>query len=527
MTRFLRCTIVLSWLLIVGSAIGQNDDPVATREIEPLLVASSERHIWFVAQDNSEPPEWRLMHHALGMDGPYARTARRLSTRPIAIAAFDNRVLLAMAPTLAEREQQRRGASLLGLEVRSNDSFGSFFDVPLDGWDLLASVPQDATLLGVSMDAEGPIVLLGPDRRVVEGVRRTAPSSAQDDAEGGAQLLQQRAFSWLAIALPETLRKKDNLRLLPPTGIDTIAILSGQVINELSNGEWAALAIEPSVLDTSKLLRVARHQDRLVVASGRADADNFELLLERGASFLRVVNVPVPSNSWGLASHGAFVLVIEQRPDGEIYVQQIDPITGTIQPAVVWGPPELAVGDWLYLPFLGMLAVAALLAIVFFRPTDSPDAPLLAGVVPMPFARRAAAMAIDLLPGVVLAALFFDLDQTTSVPFGFFSGGAGIASAPAFVIALTILHEGVGELIWRQSFGKWLLGGKVVAADGKRATNAAVLLRLLFKTIVLYAPILAIFVILSPALQGVPETVSRTVVASTRPTTKLPTREKH
>ena len=38
----------------------------------------------------------------------------------------------------------------------------------------------------------------------------------------------------------------------------------------------------------------------------------------------------------------------------------------------------------------------------------------------------------------------------------------------------------------------------------------------IFKAVVLYAPILAVFVFLSPALQGVPETVSRTVVADAR-----------
>ena len=58
-----------------------------------------------------------------------------------------------------------------------------------------------------------------------------------------------------------------------------------------------------------------------------------------------------------------------------------------------------------------------------------------------------------------------------------------------------------------------VFGGVVRSSTGASPSSGSVLLRALFKGVILYAPILGIFSLLSPARQGIPETVSRTVVA--------------
>jgi uncharacterized RDD family membrane protein YckC len=99
-------------------------------------------------------------------------------------------------------------------------------------------------------------------------------------------------------------------------------------------------------------------------------------------------------------------------------------------------------------------------------------------------------------------------------------------SAPGLVvIVVTLLHSCLAELVFGRSLGKWLFGGCVLASDGTAPRATAVLLRTFFKGVVLFAPILAVFCLLSPARQGIPESVSRTVVADTRLPRKMPNSE--
>ena len=68
------------------------------------------------------------------------------------------------------------------------------------------------------------------------------------------------------------------------------------------------------------------------------------------------------------------------------------------------------------------------------------------------------------------------------------------------------------ELATRRTLGKTLLGARVVARDGSRPTTVAILIRNGFKALVLLIPVLAVFALLSPHLQGVGDSVARTVV---------------
>ena len=156
--------------------------------------------------------------------------------------------------------------------------------------------------------------------------------------------------------------------------------------------------------------------------------------------------------------------------------------------------------------------VTALLAIMLFRPTEDLDLPLKMGVAPMPFGRRLLALAVDFLPGILLLALVFGKDAPD--PAGFLWSTEFAFSPPgALVIGVTILHETCAELLWGRSAGKMIFGGVILASTGERATRRSILLRGIFKGVILCAPILGVFALLSPARQGIPETVSRTVVA--------------
>ena len=498
---------------LVCLLIGLFAQPVHAGSPPPreLLVASAKEHLWFVVKDPSKPATWRLMHHALGMDGPHARVARTLEVLPLALAAREDQVLLLLPPTV----QRSQSLDLLRLRVQRNPAMGTYFDRPLDGWDVMASVPRTSPLGGLAFSGGDPLALLLPDKRVSEGVTRTRGS--RSDEPQPARLIRQIGFDWVDLALPSELLESADQRLLPSVGLADAVILSTDAegrarLHRLSDEDWKT---DSPPIQTASMLRVTSSEGRLVYAL-LEDSGAVSIRIERGDSLLALAETTRPEGQWGLAANGETLLILEVDDAGAIQVRAIDSIQGTVGDPVEWTRPPLEVSDWLHLPFIGMLVVAALLAIVLFRPSEPPDAPLRAGVTPLPLSRRMLALVIDFIPGVVLALLLFETDLATVATIPLWSSELAFAGPGLVIIGVTVLHETVCELIWHRSIGKFLMGGRVLASHGTTPGSGSILLRQLFKTVVLYAPILAIFVVLSPAFQGIPETVSRTVVADSR-----------
>lgn len=479
---------------------------------DELMVASSEEHVWAVVRDPSNRSTWRLVHHATGMDGAYSRVARTLDAPPRAMAARGNQVLLIMPPQLPSGTE----LDLLGLRVQQNVALETFFDVPLDGWDIYAGLSIHDRLAGVALGDSGPLVLTLPDQQDVADVRRTRGDN--ETTPTMAQLRRQTAYAWSEVPLPDPLHAELKQQLLPQQELTEASIIAPNAdgatqLYTRAEGVWTSRLLG---VPWQSIKRVARYQDRYAVALTSDEPGMITLGLERGGSVLPVLTVAEPETSWGLAAIADALLLITLDETGQLSVQTIDPLDGEPSGPVVWERPPLNVTEWLHLPILGMLVVAALLAIVLFRPSEAPDVPILAGVVPMGLVRRLIALGIDLVPGVVVATLVFDLELAEIALIDIVTSDMAIAGPGSLIIGITIAHELITELFTDRTIGKVLCGGVVVASTGGRPSRRAVLLRGLFKAVVLYAPILAVFVLLSPARQGVPETVSRTVVADAR-----------
>jgi uncharacterized RDD family membrane protein YckC len=87
------------------------------------------------------------------------------------------------------------------------------------------------------------------------------------------------------------------------------------------------------------------------------------------------------------------------------------------------------------------------------------------------------------------------------------------ASVPyILMVSITVVLSTVGELIWRRSPGKALVGGALVAIDGRPPEAGRILLRNLVKYLILLLPPLAVLALMDPNLQGLNDLVGRTVV---------------
>ena len=116
---------------------------------------------------------------------------------------------------------------------------------------------------------------------------------------------------------------------------------------------------------------------------------------------------------------------------------------------------------------------------------------------------------------VTVAWLGVDPRDLVVLPAWTLEGEAALPSAVA--IGGTILWCTTWELLLGATPGKLLVGGRVIDATGRRPSVVRTLARNLFKAVMLYAPILAIFALLSPSGQGIGEVVSRTFVAMRPP----------
>ena len=513
----LLCLAWLAFLITPGHAAQVQTE---------LRTASDDGNLWVVVRNSKVPGEWRLLHHGSDMGGPYARVARTFQYRPKALSASGGRVFVLFDPPLPTMDSM----DLVSIEIQRNEGTGTYYELPLSGWDSLASVPFLDGFGGLVSTSNGPVVLELPSMKAAKGITRTR--GAQDDpSDEAARLLEQRAYQWSVVEGPDSLKRLEQQRLVPSQA-DRLALLSSSpdgtaILHLQSDSAWSQQVMDFAY---ARLLRVASGENRLIFAlttstldpeSGRAQ---FELVMTRGGTVLRLGTYPIPEGAWGIAGLGGRIMILSTDEKTQVLVSEIDSLTGDQGPAVSWAAPPLEVQEWIHLPVLGMMVVAALLAIIFLQPTEPPDLPLLMGVRPLSIGRRLLAFCVDLIPGIALVLILgIEAPRTDVLPI--WNVEFALSVPGLVVIVSTLLHSCLSELWFGRSLGKRLFGGCVLASDGSAPRPSALLLRTFFKGVVLFAPILAVFCLLSPARQGIPESVSRTVVADTRLTRKMPDSE--
>jgi uncharacterized RDD family membrane protein YckC len=146
-------------------------------------------------------------------------------------------------------------------------------------------------------------------------------------------------------------------------------------------------------------------------------------------------------------------------------------------------------------------------------PTDMEVAPL---------HMRAFGFGIDLgIPLIIVSAVMgmFDTGSFTSMFATWFAALANpeeLLNAPLLMIVLAayLLHVTIGELFFRRSVGKAILGLQVLMIDGRSPTLAAVLLRNLVRIPELLSGILVAYIFISEQRQRLGDLFARTLVVS-------------
>lgn len=168
-----------------------------------------------------------------------------------------------------------------------------------------------------------------------------------------------------------------------------------------------------------------------------------------------------------------------------------------------------------------VLVLAAAVLIMFARiRKDSAAVPVFPpGFVTADFLRRILAFCFDLAPCVLITAVIFGVDAPVIVgQWAHFNVGWDVMLPRLVVVILFALHTGISEAISGKTFGKSILGLKVISTNGKPPSLGQVIVRNFLKIFDLIAWPLLFLPLMRPYGQRLGDLAAKTVVVMPEPT---------
>jgi uncharacterized RDD family membrane protein YckC len=470
-----------------------------------LPAASSDDHLWFVVR--TAPPRTRLelRHYARVADGPYYTRGMALAVNDPddieAMAAWGNQLWLVFAPRPGDTTRRET----FTVQVQRNAAMEGWYHEPHDHLRAVTSIEGAGNLTGLVGTADGPVAMI---------VDRGQPQTGA----GGARLLQLRGRQWHDVPMPHVPRP--HAWQLGAAGADgrVLVLIGGPdrpedsptVHRRTAEGIWST---DEAPVDSPRLRSLARVGPNVALIMDTEPAGEVEVAYLRPDMLLALARFVPPQGRWSVQGVRDGLRLIGQATQGEVTISRIDPISGEVGSRQVMGPQPLMTGRVLYRPVLLALGITALMVIVLFKPSGSAASVVLpANVVTLGPLPRLMAVAVDLGVSGVVSLIVFRCPPVELFWWPLWTADLS-ASAPFMVmIGLTVLHSTLTELIAACTLGKKLVGAKVVTAKGARPSARAIIARNALKVIVLLIPLLAVFAVLTPHLQGLGDQVARTVV---------------
>lgn len=484
--------------------------------IPTLRAASSGEHIWVAAPaPASEAGRVRILHAVNGG----VRECGTIDALPDALVAGDARLWMVMPPSSGS------GASAVySVRASYNPISDRWFSEPIGRFDVLPSVPPGAHLAGAATDGRALLVLRGAD----------SPA-----------LLEQRIAGWADLTTPSGLPSGVMLHAWPAregTGWALIA-RDGDDLRT-----WTVRAPEPGteplewtggVMPGSGtgLALVVSGASRPTVLRRSGDSGEWSLSYARTDGPLEIARIPEPDATWTVVGLGDSFALLTVGDSGELSVARIDSVEGSVGVAAPLAEAPSTAGDWLHLPLIGALTIAALMAAFLIRPPVGDRVPCLpAGWEPMDSWRRALGLAIDMVPGAILALLVTGCEPKDLLAMPAWTAATGKTIPASMMLGCTVLWCLAWEVAIASTPGKLATGrSRIVRVDrlaprdqsaraagpaedwpAPAASRARRAIRAALKGIVLFAPALAFLAFVHPMQMGLPDVMTDTAVARRR-----------
>ncbi len=463
--------------------------PAAAFAGETLLSASSQDHAWFIVDRGTTTQQLELFHHARTMDGPYYDRGLGLPRMPESMAAWGDRLwLIFETPTRRE---------IFSTQARWNPAVGAWFHEPHGRLRSATPLEEPGTLVDTSATAEGPVVLM-----------------VQDDTAVLWRLLNRK---WEQVPLPpeSDLGPACHLEACGVRGeqlvlVEAVGRGTATVHWRDAGGAWIRSEVPAGPGRVRLLTGVG---PAIAMVAQGADPGTTEVSYLRPSGRLPLAVFDTPVGDWTVCGGRDGLLVIERQEEAWLSMRRIDPVSGTVGEPQRMTYQPLMTSRILHRPLLIAVAVTALMVVLLFKPDPKRTTVSLrpSQVVLRPWSRvvavsvdGAAAAVVTILvlrcrPQALLYLPLWTPDLAKSVPF-------------LVMLGLTVVHSTLTELGTGCTLGKAVVGGFVVATDGSPVSARAILIRNMFKFLVLLIPVLAVVGLLNPHVQGLGDSIAGTVV---------------
>lgn len=490
----MHAMLVVSGLLF---AVGLGTDLARTAEqptgLAPALRAvSSGKHLWIAI-----PAEGgcKVLHHAAEMDGPFFKEVARLSAVPAALAALDNKLWIVAAPLSASSASE-----VFALSTERNPVNGVISYQPSGRLDVLPSIPAGDRLVAIAPARHGLVALI---------------------ARPEFELIESNPMRWNDLAIAGAGGDSPMLVAWPRLAASTWAIvrIDGSDLQSWSPTEQPA----PSQWQRERWIGAGDGLELLITGSVRpaaishSDGTGFVLQYLAAAGPRRLTTLTPPDGAWTVVGWGDEFRLVWCDARGTVHLAQIDGVTGVVAESRPLTPQPNPTGEWIHLPILGALTIGMLLAGFIIHPPMNPPAALVADWVALSLPRRVIALAVDLIPGAVIALVVTGahFDELFAMPS--WTPDLTRSTPSSIMLGITGAWCLLFEVSLRATPGKFLVGGRVVSAPEAggdlRAGFSRTAARAFLKTCVLFAPALGFLAFVHPLQQGLPETITKTIVA--------------
>ncbi len=484
-----------------------------------LPAASSDDHIWFVIPDENDPDRYRLAVHGLPMDGPYFRQFFSMHDEPAAMAAWGRRVWLVMPP---DPEADRPSRQVLHLAAEQLPVQGLYMPSPEDRFRVAPMLPAAAELAGFAGTAKGPVALLLPEPGAMGDTDPEAGDGPvdEDDVIRRPTLLRLVADRWRRMDLPPEVRADERVRLaVGGSRGGTVWLLSRDPEDRTrtvawrrdlddDKAQWRDVTLDLALSGVRNFTRVGRH----VAAVSMEEEEQVAIRYVRPSGTLLLSRVDDLRGYWAIVGLKDGLRVIERSTREELRMREVTSVTGRVGEPAIMATQPLETRRVIHGPIMVTLMITCLVLWAVMRHADPERQALPKHLAPMPVAWRLQALAIDLLPGAVLGPLLLGRSLADVIYLPVWTADLDQAMPAVLMVAITVGHGTLMELFRGGSMGKLMFGARVVDLDGRPLGPHRVVLRNLFKAVILLIPPLGMLALLTPYQQGLGEIVTQSVV---------------
>lgn len=488
----------------------------APQSVPTLRAASSGEHLWVAVPPAPGQAEGvRILHSVNGA----VRECGSLDGMPDALVAGGERLWMVMPPL------QGAGVSpVYSVRASYNPISDRWFSEPIGRFDVLPSIPQGGHLSGAAASGQSLVVLRG------------SPPAA---------LLEQRGAGWSELPLPPGLPAGTMLHGWPSREASGWALIAREGADLRT---WTVRAPEPGsdALDWTSAVMPGSGAGLGLVVSGASrptvlrqvsGEGGWSLAYARADGPLEIARIEAPDGPWTVVGVGDSFALVTASDAGEVSAARIDSVEGTVGAAAPLVEAPSTAGDWLHLPLIGAVTIAALLAAFLIRPPVGDRVPALpAGWEPMDSWRRALGLAIDMVPGALLAIAITGCAPRDLLAMPAWTAATAKTIPSSIMLACTMLWCIAWEVAVASTPGKLATGkGRIVRVErlspreqaaraggpaaewpAPAATRTRRAIRAALKGIVLFAPALAFLAFVHPLQMGLPDVMTDTAVSRRR-----------